>query len=197
MARPRKFETDDTLEKAMHTFWELGYETTTTEDLEAATGLKRGSLYNAFTNKHGLYMAVLNHYSTVKMAEAIDIVEQAESFLGAAKSLLLYLVEDTRKQDTFRGCLLCDAAVERAPRDPEVAACVRTSIDTLKEALANTDPAYRNTPEGASIAAEAGRIVALYMGLRLHAKIGYPLDEIAAIASREIAHLEQDWARFT
>lgn len=189
MARPRKFETDDILEKAMLTFWQKGYETTSTDDLEDATGLKRGSLYNAFTSKHGLYMAVLNHYSAVKMTEVVTLVSAQETAYEAAKSLLNFVVEDSRKQDAIRGCLLCDAAVERAPRDPDVADCVRSSFELLRNALAATAHKNTNGPATEKQKAEAGRLVAIYMGLRLHAKIGYSPEEIAAMAEQEISLL--------
>jgi TetR/AcrR family transcriptional repressor of nem operon len=54
MGRPREFDFNDTLERAMQTFWAKGYEATSLDDLCAATGLGRSSLYAAFGDKQSL-----------------------------------------------------------------------------------------------------------------------------------------------
>ena len=56
MARPREFDEDEVLEKALAVFWAKGFEGATVDDLEQATGLGRGSLYGAFGGKHELFL---------------------------------------------------------------------------------------------------------------------------------------------
>ena len=51
MARPREFDYDDVVEQAMYLFWRQGYQNTSIDDVESATGLTKGSLYKAFKNK--------------------------------------------------------------------------------------------------------------------------------------------------
>jgi hypothetical protein len=48
VARPREFDYDDVVEKAMHLFWRQGYQSTSIDEIETATGLTKGSLYKAF-----------------------------------------------------------------------------------------------------------------------------------------------------
>lgn len=60
--RPKVFDREDALEKAMTLFWKHGYEGTSLSDLVAATGAKAPTLYAEFTNKEGLFRAVLNYY---------------------------------------------------------------------------------------------------------------------------------------
>ncbi|KFI46633.1 transcriptional regulator, TetR family [Bifidobacterium bohemicum] len=59
MARPRSFDEHDVIEQCSAVFCTHGYEATSIDDLTAATGLKRGSLYQAFGSKHGLFVAAL------------------------------------------------------------------------------------------------------------------------------------------
>src|SRR5690242_13288835 len=58
--RPRSFDPDAVLEKARAVFWNLGYAAASLDDLAAATGLNRPSLYAAFGDKRALYLAALD-----------------------------------------------------------------------------------------------------------------------------------------
>ncbi|MEM8837585.1 MAG: TetR/AcrR family transcriptional regulator [Pseudomonadota bacterium] len=62
MARPRSFDEDEIIEKAMFAFWRQGYEATSIGDLEDATGISRISIYNAFGDKEGLFLKALRRY---------------------------------------------------------------------------------------------------------------------------------------
>lgn len=62
MARPREFDEDKVIKKAMTIFWERGYDATSIRDLEAATGLSRISIYNTFGDKEGLFLRALDLY---------------------------------------------------------------------------------------------------------------------------------------
>ena len=62
MARPRSFDETTVVDAAMIAFWKLGYSETPIGALEEATGLKRVSIYNAFGDKEGLFLAALDHY---------------------------------------------------------------------------------------------------------------------------------------
>ncbi|KQQ87936.1 TetR/AcrR family transcriptional regulator [Massilia sp. Leaf139] len=59
MARPRNFSEDEVLVQAAAIFARLGYDATSIDDLLAATGLQRGSLYKAFGSKRNLFEKVL------------------------------------------------------------------------------------------------------------------------------------------
>jgi AcrR family transcriptional regulator len=63
MGRPREFETDAALEKAMRLFWTKGYEGTSVADLTETLGISRPSLYAAFGDKQSLFRAVLERYA--------------------------------------------------------------------------------------------------------------------------------------
>ncbi len=62
MARPRGFDEDKVIKKAMTTFWGRGYDATSVSDLEKATGLSRISIYNTFGDKEGLFLRALDLY---------------------------------------------------------------------------------------------------------------------------------------
>lgn len=61
--RPKTFDRDATLDKAMALFWQHGFDATSLSDLVAATGAKAPTLYAEFTNKEGLFRAVVERYN--------------------------------------------------------------------------------------------------------------------------------------
>src|SRR5215470_568193 len=60
--RPRSFDVDTAVERAMGVFWSRGYHATALPDLLRATKLSRGSLYAAFGDKHSLFLRALDRY---------------------------------------------------------------------------------------------------------------------------------------
>ncbi len=72
MARPREFDLNQVLEKAMDVFWKQGYHATSISDLTEAMGLLRGSVYAAFGDKHQLFLAALERY----MEKGLRVLEK-------------------------------------------------------------------------------------------------------------------------
>ena len=62
VGRPRQFDEEQVLDAAMKAFWANGYEATSLADLVSVTGLHKGSLYQAFGDKHSLFVQTLNRY---------------------------------------------------------------------------------------------------------------------------------------
>ena len=93
MGRPREFDTDAALEKAMRLFWAKGYEGTSVGDLTETLGISRPSLYAAFGDKQSLFRAALERYAAgpagyVAMAIAKPTArEVAEHLLRGAADL--------------------------------------------------------------------------------------------------------------
>ncbi len=119
VGRPREFDEETVLEAAMDAFWRQGYEATSMTDLCAATGLHKGSLYQAFGDKHQLYMRSLRHYTEQLFKEVASSAYLFDSPLENLRALLHKVVASCVAD---QGCLAVNSLVELAPHDPEVKA---------------------------------------------------------------------------
>src|SRR5438105_373054 len=80
MGRPRQFDSDDVVERSMRAFWEHGYGDTSVGDLVEATGLRPGSLYNAFQGgKHELFLGALERYSKLVVPAKMGALEAPDA----------------------------------------------------------------------------------------------------------------------
>lgn len=121
MARPREFDHDDVLDKAVEVFWAKGYEATSVQDLVDATGLHRGSIYAAFGSKQQLFIHVLDRYADVVVRKLLDILEADTSGKSAIRHFFAAIVEHIVNGGSLRGCLVTNSAVERALSDSDTA----------------------------------------------------------------------------
>src|SRR5215469_9391091 len=98
MARPKTFNPDRALDKAMRLFWRSGYENTSLEALMKEMGIARQSLYDTFGDKRGLYMKALAHYRDQTNAEMQKMLQEIPSVQGGFRKLLYSLAAETREQ---------------------------------------------------------------------------------------------------
>lgn len=119
VGRPREFDEERALEAAMDEFWKKGYESTSLNDLCCCTGLHKGSLYQAFGDKHTLFMRSLNHYADREFKDVAAVAFQQDSPLDSIRALVRTVCDHAAEG---RGCLMINSMVELAPHDPEVKA---------------------------------------------------------------------------
>jgi len=117
VGRPREFDEEAALEAAMEAFWKKGYESTSLAELCTCTGLHKGSLYQAFGDKHALFMRSLKHYADTEFKESAAVVLQHESPLESIRALVREVCDHAAEG---KGCMMINSMVELAPHDPEV-----------------------------------------------------------------------------
>lgn len=121
MARIREFDPDEALDKAMKVFWQKGYANTSIEDLVNATGVNRYGLYDEFENKHGLFLAALDHYQNAVVGMLFGIVERPDASLAEIRAYFEKLLELSTSEMGKLGCLMANSASEVAPHDKRAA----------------------------------------------------------------------------
>ncbi|MGI9385470.1 MAG: TetR/AcrR family transcriptional regulator [Methyloligellaceae bacterium] len=190
MARPREFDTDEALAAITDVFWNKGYDGASMQDLVAATGLKKGSLYAAFGDKRRMYHAALARYDQQQISAAVALMREPGSGPTRLKRLFRTVLNGARVDGDARGCFLCNAATDQATTDAAAAEALRKSTGRLETAIVE---ALADTPYGRRQTARRGKareLLGLYFGLRVMAKMGLPsaaLEEAVGAAMAELA----------
>ena len=135
MARPKEFEPDEALDKAMHQFWAKGYHDTSIRDLVARTGVNYYGLYGEFMNKRGLFLAALDRYRDTVTAEILGALKRPGPALPAIERTFEVLLALMKTPDGRVGCLMGNTAIELGPSDAEAAAKVRAHMKLLRDAF--------------------------------------------------------------
>ena len=183
MARPREFDTDKVLDALQDVFWERGYEGTSYAHITAATGLRKGSLYSAFGDKRALYLEALAQYDSGNVSNGVAMLSNINQ-TGAERidALMQSLVDAAETKRGRWGCLLCNAAVDQAPFDPDTEAAVLKSMTQMKLAIAK---ALENTKASNKVEA----VWTLYFGGRVMIKSGASKATLAAIKEQTLSLL--------
>jgi len=194
MARPRQFDPDEVLDRSMHEFWERGYRDTSVDDLVRVTGVRPGSLYNAFPGgKRGLFLETLHRYSNLVVPEKLGALERPGSGLPELRAYFDGLVRDLSTPEGRMGCLMVNSAVELAAEDSEVGALVRGHMARLER---NAERALRNAKRRGEISAhvnpraKATQLMATGMGLMVVGKTDPGRKVLETIVNGAFADIE-------
>lgn len=187
--RPRSFDTDQVLDRVRDTFWKYGYAGTSMDQLAAATGLHKPSLYGAFGDKRKLYLAALDNYLAdirAEFAEAFAMPDLSESLRAMTEwSIDKFMGKD----ETGPGCFMMHTAMPEATEDPEISRAVRESMDSLDRALIRR---FEKAIEAGQISADADPhalamvMVANHYEISGRARAGYSREELRALADRAL-----------
>ena len=101
----------------MDAFWAKGYEATSMADLCSCTGLHKGSIYQAFGDKHTLFMDALKHYADSEFHQTTAVLKASNTPLENIRAVVNKICDDAGGE---KGCMMINSMVELAPHDPAV-----------------------------------------------------------------------------
>jgi TetR/AcrR family transcriptional repressor of nem operon len=137
MARPRTFDEETVIKAALERFRATGYSDTSLDDLVKATGLAKASIYNAFGDKHTLYIRAFENYCF----EVVDALSrQLDGPDDAAADRVqgfIRQIADTPGTPSSPpiSCFLSKATAELAAHDPEVACVAQRTFQRIEQVL--------------------------------------------------------------
>ena len=191
MGRRQEFETGAILERAMWVMWRQGYRATSMADIERATGLNPGSLYNAFGSKKGLFLDVVDHYIRDVVDHRIESVLNAGSPLGGIEAFFRTAFEDI-PDDWPIGCLLTNTATENGADDPDIQARVASGIDRIEAAFRSRleqAVSQGEVSDELDPAAGAAHLISCYQGLLVIGRLTGDRSRLATITGGVLASL--------
>jgi TetR/AcrR family transcriptional regulator, copper-responsive repressor len=183
--RPRAFEADTALIQAMDVFWSEGFAATSLDDISAATGLNRPSLYGAFGDKRALYLQAYRQYRKRVNEQFAPLLAAREPLRTKLTRILtaaldLYL----SGKDGPRGCFTVLSAASDAIADPDLHRLVGEAIEGTDRAFARLFADAREAgelPEGADPRRLAPMASATLHTLSIRARARIPRAEILPI----------------
>ncbi len=182
MVGVRQFDEQEVIALALDVFWQKGLHDTTMQDLAEATGVQRGSLYNAYGDKEAIFLRAFDQY--------------AKDFLESAGSLMVEGAVATRLKNFFdsavvnmtsgsppRGCLTTRTALNAGISSEAVRERVQALLGRIEQAVSK---AISSAPDGRPVA-EANRlarvVVTFTRGLAVMERAGYSRKQLKESAA--------------
>ncbi|HHV7520185.1 TPA: TetR/AcrR family transcriptional regulator [Burkholderia orbicola] len=188
--RPRSFDKEAALDRAMEVFWRLGYEGASMTDLTAAMGIASPSLYAAFGSKEALFRQALEHYRATEGQEIWGGVERAASAYDAVQNYLMDTARVFTRRSKPAGCLIVLSALHPAERSDMVRqtliAMREGTVDALRGRLAQ-GVATGEISAHANLDAIARYYVTVQQGMSIQARDGASRRDLEAIAQAALA----------
>jgi len=181
--RPRSFDRDQALERAMHVFWRQGYEGSSISDLTRAMGINPPSLYAAFGDKERLYLEALGRYQQWRVELIAKRFGEEPTAEAAVRRLLIEAAREFARSDVPRGSMLVFSAMQ----------CPSDSLEAkLAEHRAGMRPILKARIKRAVVEGELKRATdiealvdfyrAVFQGMALQARTGASRKRLLAIA---------------
>ncbi len=133
--RPRAYDPDEVLEKALELFWMKGFAATSLDDLVEATGVNRPSLYAGFGDKESLYLKAMERYHR-QIAERLDEVLTCQGCTGGIRGIIqryfdVMIRAYTGEAEHPLGCAFMCTALTDAPQHESILEMLQGTIESF------------------------------------------------------------------
>lgn len=198
MSRPQQFDREDVLDQALLVFWQKGFESASVQDLVDATGLNRGSLYNAFGDKAQLFATVMERYASASPTKPLSEAAHDSDSSADTRQLIVNLFGDLVKRaladQDHKGCLLTNTSAGFYGCNDAMSDWLRDALGGLEKILTTLvergQARGEITAEGNSRAI-ARSILASAQGLNVIARTGASAQTLKDIAAQAVRVLDR------
>jgi len=189
----KTFDESDVIDRAMQIFWEKGYAATSITDITDATGIKRGSLYNAFEGKHDLFLKSILKYEGQRWRKLLGQLQNIDDPREAISMLFDRTVQDSLSDPEKKGCLLVNTSLHYSQHEDDVKEIVS---EAFKERTAFIEKSIKRGQERGVIPATVEprpttrALIAMLVGIRVLGRGAFgkaALQQIADQAKRLIS----------
>jgi TetR/AcrR family transcriptional regulator, copper-responsive repressor len=173
--RPRGFDRDEALDRAMHLFWRRGYEVISVSDLTGAMGITPPSLYAAFGDKKRLFLEAVDRYQAGPGSFAQTALSDEPTAERSMRRLMMDTIDSFFEKNNPRGCMVVLAATNCTPESSDILADLTARRRTAERIIRDRIAAGRDAGEFADdtdIETLAGLVVTTLYGLSIKARDG-------------------------
>ena len=183
--RPKVFDRDAALDKAMTLFWEHGYEATSLADLVEATGAKAPTLYAEFINKEGLFRAVLDRYiSRFAARHEAALFNEEKSVEQSLQDYFTAVATCFTSKETPAGCFMINTSATLAASSKEIARTLKTRHAQQEQTLGKfllSRQQRGELPAQKDVQALAQFLNCILQGMSISAREGASLEDLQQI----------------
>lgn len=188
--RPRRFDRQAALERAMEVFWGRGYQAASMADLTEAMGINSPSLYAAFGSKEELYREAIGHFSATESDAVLSPLRAAETARAAVEGYLLASAATFTRPGRPPGCMVVMSAVNAVGVGDETGRLLRGmragSLALIEERLLRA-MAEGELPASLDPHAVASYYVTVQQGMSIQARDGASRPALETIARAAMA----------
>ena len=184
--RPRSFDRETALERALTLFWQHGYEATSISGLTKAMGISPPSLYAAFGDKRSLFEEAIARYQESYGAFTPRALTEESTARGAVERVLREAAAEFTAPGRPRGCLVISAAVNCGPESADVEEALRAQREAGKRAIRDRIASGVRTgelPAETDTEALAQYYAAVFQGMSTQARDGATREQLEALAA--------------
>lgn len=134
MAGVRQFDEESAFEHALNAFWTKGFRATSMLDLAEATGVQRGSLYNAYGDKEEIFIRVFERYVADFINNARRALDKPD-VRDALTAFFAFSIRSIRQGSPARGCLSTRTAIEADADSPRLREALKNMLDELESVV--------------------------------------------------------------
>jgi AcrR family transcriptional regulator len=182
--RPRAYDPGQALDIAAELFWVHGFSDTSLDELSAAMGMGRPSIYNAFGDKEALFLRALERFRDTVGSAPLRAFAGADSIQDALDAFFRQIVEYTTAERSHLGCLI--GSIAPATDLPDVHEFLKTNLALTEEQIAKRLAAAVQSgelPSDYSAAQGARRAVNAMLSLGARARLGSSRDDLLSDAA--------------
>ncbi|MEO9863901.1 MAG: TetR/AcrR family transcriptional regulator [Yoonia sp.] len=182
VGRPKAFDRDEALTKAIGVFWKQGYEGASMKLLTDEMGINSPSLYAEFGDKHGLYLEAINSYATNDACTPLVALETVPDIREAVRAFFNAVVDySTHHSSGAKGCFLVSCVATSAGHVDGTAEMLRDAITATDERIkARFDQEIEkgSLPKNFPSAERAKLMFDLRQGMVFRARAGFSDDRL-------------------
>jgi TetR/AcrR family transcriptional regulator, transcriptional repressor for nem operon len=183
MVGVRQFDEHEMIATALDVFWRKGLHDATMQDLAAATGVQRGSLYNAYGDKEAIFQRAFDQYAGQLIDSCGQALAEGDDIAAKLWNFLDLLIVNMTSGSPPRGCLTTRTALDGAISSAAVRQRVQGVLSRLEQLVSK---AIRSAPDK-RLAANANRlarvVVTFTRGLAVMERAGYTRKQLRESAA--------------